>query len=339
TKAELTNGGFNQAGSVFSTSAVDVTQFNMQFTFQLTAGGSTADGFTFCIQGNSATALGPAGGGLGYGGTGGIPNSVAVKFDLYNNMGEGVDSTGLYVNGAAPTNVGSIDLTPTGLDLHSGHTLLVKMTYDGASLVVTIKDTITGKSATQTYYVDIPTTVGNTTAHVGFTGGIGVLTATHDILSWTYSPTPATSPNAPSGLGAVPASATSVSLNWINNATNQTGFHLDRATDFGFTQNVITQNLPATPNSFTDTYTGLAPGNTFYYRLRAYNAAGDSSNSNVASVTIPLAPAKPTNQRVTNVTTTEIDMSWQDNAGHAADGYKILRAINHGTFSQVATLP
>src|SRR5205823_11603730 len=138
---------------------------------------------------------------------------------------------------------------------------------------------------------------------------------------------------------AVPASATSVSLNWINNATDQTGFHLDRATDFGFTQNVITQNLPASPNSFPDTYTGLAPGNTFYYRLRAYNAAGDSSNSNVASVAIPLAPPKPTNQQVTNVTTTEIDMSWQDNAGHAADGYKILRAINHGTFSQVATLP
>src|SRR5439155_25579332 len=152
-------------------------------------------------------------------------------------------------------------------------------------------------------------------------------------------PPPATTPNAPSGLGDVPTSAKSFSLNWINNATNQPGFHLDRATDCGFTQNVITQNLPATPNSFTDTYTGLAPGNTFYYRLRAYNAAGDSSNSNVASVTIPLAPPKPTNQQVTNVTTTEIDMSWQDNAGHAADGYKILRAINHGTFSQVATLP
>jgi fibronectin type 3 domain-containing protein len=163
--------------------------------------------------------------------------------------------------------------------------------------------------------------------------------ATQDILTWTFAPNATTSPNAPSGLGATPASATSVNVNWTNNATNQTGFHLDRATDLGFTQNLITQNLPASPNSFTDTATGLAPGSTFYYRLGAYNAAGDSANSNVATVTIPLAPPKPTNQQVTNVTTSEIDMSWQDNAGHQADGYKILRAVNHGTFSQVATLP
>jgi hypothetical protein len=47
-------------------------------------------------------------------GTGGIPNSVGIKFDLYNNQGEGVDSTGLYTDGAAPTNVGSIDLNGNG---------------------------------------------------------------------------------------------------------------------------------------------------------------------------------------------------------------------------------
>src|SRR5262249_30294942 len=73
--------------------------------------------------------------------------------------------------------------------------------------------------------------------------------------------------------------------------------------------------------------------------IRAFNSAGDSGNSNVARVTIPLAPPKPTNQVITNVTTTQIDLSWQDNAGHQADGYKILRAINHGTFVQIATLP
>jgi hypothetical protein len=342
-KAELTNGGGGQAGSFFSTQSVDVTKFTTQFTFQISPGANTADGLTFCIQGNSATALGPSGGGLGFGpdntsGTGGIPNSVAVKFDLYSNQGEGVDSTGLYTDGVAPT-IPSTDLTPSGIDLHSGDVFQVVMTYDGVTLAVTITDTITSKSATQNYTINIPTTVGNTLAHVGFTGGTGGLVAIQDILTWTYTPTAAASPNAPSGLGAVPASATSVTLNWTNNATNQTGFHLDRATDSGFTQNLITENLPASPNSFTDTFTGLAPGSTFYYRLRAFNAAGDSGNSNSASVTIPLAPPKPTNQQVTDVTTTEIDMSWQDNAGHQADGYHILRAVNHGAFTLVASLP
>ena len=56
-------------------------------------------------------------------------------------------------------------------------------------------------------------------------------------------------------------------------------------------------------------------------------------------MTIPIAPPKPTNQQITDVTTTEIDMSWQDNAGHQAQGYHILRAVNHGTFIQVASLP
>src|SRR5262249_10570506 len=91
TKLELTNGGANQAGSPFSTSPVDVTKSTTQFPFQTTAGTSTADGLTFTVQGNGPTALGPSGGGLGYGpdhvgGTGGIAKSVAVKFDLYNNQ-------------------------------------------------------------------------------------------------------------------------------------------------------------------------------------------------------------------------------------------------------------
>ncbi|HEV2947776.1 MAG TPA: fibronectin type III domain-containing protein, partial [Gemmataceae bacterium] len=335
-KAELTDVTNWQAGSVFSTNSVDITKFTTQFNFQISAGSGTADGMTFCIQGVGPTALGSAGGGLGYQG---IASSVAIKFDLWNNSGEGVDSTGLFINGAAPTDAGSVDLTSTGIDLHSGDIFQVVMNYDGTTLTVTIKDTVTNKSATQNYTIDIPTTLGATLDYVGFTGATGGANAAQDILTWTYAPTAATSPNAPSGLGAVPASATSVTLTWTNNATNQTGFHLDRATDSGFTQNLTTENLPATPNSFTDTATGLAPGNTFYYRLRAYNAAGDSGNSNSASVTIPLAPPKPTNQKITNVTTTEVDMSWQDNAGHQADGYHIYRADNHGTFNLVASLP
>ena len=83
------------------------------------------------------SALGPGGAGLGYGapspgGNGGIPNSVALKFDLYNNYGEGIDSTGLYVNGASPT-VPALDMTASGVNLHSGDIFNVHMTYDGTT--------------------------------------------------------------------------------------------------------------------------------------------------------------------------------------------------------------
>ncbi len=226
---QLTDTGGSEAGSAFYKTAVDVTGFTSQFTFQLT--NAQADGFTFTIQGNGPTALGNPGGSLGYGG---MANSVAVKFDLYNNSGEGTNSTGLYTNGADPFNVGSIDLTPSGLDLHSGHVFQVDMAYDGAHLSVTLTDTETNQSATQNYTIDIPTAVVATTAYVGFTGGTGGLTAVQDLLTWTFSSSAGTSPNAPSGLGAIPASATSVRLTWTDNAANETGYHLDRATDEEF---------------------------------------------------------------------------------------------------------
>jgi Bacterial lectin len=75
-------------------------------------------------------AIGMAGGGLGYQGIG---SSVAVKFDLYSNAGEGVDSTGFYTNGAAPT-VPAVDMTASGVNLHSGDILQAHITYDGTTL-------------------------------------------------------------------------------------------------------------------------------------------------------------------------------------------------------------
>ena len=182
-KLELTNGGTLEASSAFSTSAIDITKFVNQFTFQTTAGSNTADGFTFTIQGVSPKALGSRGGALGYSiatnGTGtSIGQSVAIKFDLFDNAGEGVDSTGLFTNGAVPTKAGSINLTPSGVDLHSGDPMQATMAYDGTTLTVTITDTVTNKTATQTYTVNIPSFVGGTTAFVGFTAGTGANSST-----------------------------------------------------------------------------------------------------------------------------------------------------------------
>jgi hypothetical protein len=177
---ELTDGEWNEACSAFFTQPVYVAHFSTQFNFQLTAGSyPIADGITFCIQGAANTALGDAGGGLGYGAEHigaplRIPKSVAVKFDLYNNNGEGTNSTGLYTDGAAPT-MPAIDLSQTGINLHSGHVFDVGMTYDGSTLRVKETDTSTQATATQSYSIDIPTTVGNDAAYVGFTGGTGSL--------------------------------------------------------------------------------------------------------------------------------------------------------------------
>jgi hypothetical protein len=178
---ELTDGARNENRTAFDTQVVNVQQFTTDFAFQLA--NAAADGFTFTIQGNSPSILGGQGwgGGLGYAG---IPKSVAVKFDLYNNNGEGIDSTGLYTNGANPFEP-STDLTGH-VDLHSGHIFAVHMEYDGTTLAVTIADTVTGQSFTSDYIVNIPSIVGGNTAYVGFTGGTGKTVATQKILTWTY---------------------------------------------------------------------------------------------------------------------------------------------------------
>ena len=177
----LTDGNPNEARSAFSTAPVNVQQFSTSFGFQLT--NPNADGFTFTIQGVGPTALGNNGGSLGYGG---IPESVAVKFDLYSNQGEGPDSTGLYTDGANPM-LPAIDLSSTGIDLHSGDIFNAQLNYNGTTLTVVITDTVTNASATQSYAVNIPSIIGGTTGYVGFTGGSGGLTAIQDILNWNYT--------------------------------------------------------------------------------------------------------------------------------------------------------
>jgi predicted RecA/RadA family phage recombinase len=181
-RLRLTDGGSGEAGSAFFSTPVNVQSFTNTFSFQLT--NATADGFTFTIQGAGPTALGTAGGNLGYTG---IPTSVAVKFDLFNNAGEGNDSTGLFTDGAMPT-VPSVDMSSSAVNLHSGDVFQVQMTYNGTNLAMTITDQTTGGTFSQTFPINIPATVGGDTAWVGFTAGDGAFTAIQDILSWTYTP-------------------------------------------------------------------------------------------------------------------------------------------------------
>ena len=178
-RLRLTDGNNWETGSAFFTTKVGVGAFVTDFQFQMA--NPDADGFTFCLQGSAPTAIGGVGGGLGYYQIGGP--SIAVKFDLWNNDGEGVNSTGIYVNGVNPM-VPATDLTGSGIDLHSGDVIAVHMTYDGTVLTVTETDASASKSATQTYTTDLVGTLG-ATAYAGFTGATGGAGVTTDILSWT----------------------------------------------------------------------------------------------------------------------------------------------------------
>jgi hypothetical protein len=194
----LSDGGLLRAAGAFYERPENIQSFTTDFTLQATtysmygAGGyliyslplsSLADGMTFTIQTGGPYALGGVGGLLGYGG---VPNSVAIKFDLHDNAGEGSDSTGLYVNGAAPT-VPSVDLTDSGIDLHSGDAIAAHVTYNGAELALTLTDTVTLATWSHSFAINIPATIGSNTAFVGFTGATGGESAAQYILNWTFT--------------------------------------------------------------------------------------------------------------------------------------------------------
>ena len=79
TRLQLTSGAANQAGTAWFNTPQNIQTFTNDFTFQLS--NPSADGMTFTIQNTGLTALGPAGGGLGYGPDepGGDPESARAS--------------------------------------------------------------------------------------------------------------------------------------------------------------------------------------------------------------------------------------------------------------------
>ena len=344
TNLELTDGGGGEAGSAFSTSTLPVQRFNSTFEFQLT--NPNADGFTFTIQGQGATALGGTGGGLGYAndaGGGGIPNSVAIKFDLWDNAGEGSDSTGLFADGDSPTIPVAgdnpvdtlVDLTTTGIDLHSGDVMQVALQYDGTTLQETITDTATNATFSTNYTVNIPAIVGANGAYVGFTGGTGGATAVQNILSWTYTPI-AAPPATPTNLTVTPASGTELDLSWSEPAGSSVDhFTILRKGPTDTTYKQLAQ-VPGAQTTYANT--ALTQNTTYSYEVIASNASGDSAAAGPVSATTPIAPAAPTNLMATNITTTSVTLTWQDNANNET-GYRVSRQLGSNNSQLAATLP
>ena len=136
-------------------------------------------------------------------------------FDINNNMGEGNDSTGLYLNGATPT-VPAIDLTNTGVNLLSGDQMNVHITYDGQNLNMTITDAITLASSSNSCVVNIPAQVGTSTGYVGFTASTGSASASQKLTYWTYLAGLPPVPNYPDGFDPVNTASVTHPVNTID---------------------------------------------------------------------------------------------------------------------------
>jgi Putative Ig domain len=93
-----------------------------------------------------------------------------------------------------------------------------------------------------------------------------------------------------SNLVANVISDSEVDLSWTDNSASETGFRVERAVDAAFTTGKTSITAPANATAAADTTT--AGSTTYYYRVIAFNANGDSLPSNVVSITTP-APTQP----------------------------------------------
>jgi len=231
----LTPDSPGQAGSAwFNTQQAVKGGFSTTFQFQFTRQGDAhtpADGIAFVIQNSSITALGQGGGSIGYadgGGScpapgggegfvpcdigGGIPDSLAIEFDTYNNGFDtrdpdanhiAVQSCGIGLPNSPAHAIPNGDNFPNCLigTVASPSTPIMS---DGNPHTVVISYTppsCTGCQGTLTVNLDgnivltTPVTLENElnlgaggTAWVGFTSATGAAFENHDILSWTFAP-------------------------------------------------------------------------------------------------------------------------------------------------------
>ncbi|TCT24002.1 M12 family metallo-peptidase [Thiobaca trueperi] len=121
-------------------------------------------------------------------------------------------------------------------------------------------------------------------------------------------------PAVPSDLTATAASATAINLSWTDNSDNETGFKIERKTG---TNGSWSQIATTAANATSHTNTGLTAGQTYLYRVRATNSAGNSAYSNVVTITpqavkradfvvtaITLTPANPAPNTLFSATVT-----------------------------------
>ena len=150
------------------------------------------------------------------------------------------------------------------------------------------------------------------------------------------TPAPAV-PVAPSALTATALSTSQVGLAWTDNSGNESGFRIERRTTSSTVWTQIAQ-LAANVTSYTNS--SLTANTTYLYRVRAFNAVGNSTYSNEATVTTPApaVPVAPSALTATALSTSQVGLAWTDNSGNES-GFRIERRTTSSTvWTQIVQL-
>ena len=161
-------------------------------------------------------------------------------------------------------------------------------------------------------------------------------TTTGNLWSFTTQMSPPV-PIAPSNLIATAVSHNQIDLVWQDNSDNEDAFNIERRTLDTPYSRIAT--LGADSTTYSDT--GLEPSTTYFYCVNASNVAGNSPYSNESCATtmpVILVPNAPTNLVATTISSSQINLTWQDNSDNE-QGFKIERKTPiDESFVQIATV-
>ncbi len=110
---------------------------------------------------------------------------------------------------------------------------------------------------------------------------------------------PPTNLNFTNALTSGTPASSSLTVNWNDNAANETNYVLERSTNG--TNFTVIATLPANTTSYNET--GLTPNTQYYYRVKAINTTESSvytANTSVTTPPVPSAPTKPTSPTPAN---------------------------------------
>ncbi|MFH0888831.1 MAG: fibronectin type III domain-containing protein, partial [Planctomycetota bacterium] len=106
-------------------------------------------------------------------------------------------------------------------------------------------------------------------------------------------------PNPPSNLITTTVNASSIAISWTDNSNDETAFNIERSEDGSNFLLLIAVGV----NTAVYTNTGLTANTTYYYRVYASNASGNSGTSNVIfAMTLPPPAPSATTNFATNIT-------------------------------------
>lgn len=183
----LTDGGLGQSRSAWYLFKQDVAAFQASFEY-LDAGGGGADGVAFVLQNDPAgvSALGGAGGGLGYVG---IAPSFAFLINIYAGAPGG---PGIQIStGGSGLGTNSYLATPAA-NPASGNPIRFDLYYLNGVLNVTMTNLASNTTFTTNFVVDIPGAVLGNRAWIGLTAATGGGTATQRVSNFSFSSLSAT---------------------------------------------------------------------------------------------------------------------------------------------------